>query len=143
MGSELFLIVDDDSLFGIMFSRLCDGIPTQIAVTIAAGLLLANKISPTHIFLDVRFDGPWETGIDAIPKFLGLCPEAKVVVMTAYPNEYERRLALEAGAYAYVEKPGLLRARDVSLSLVRAHAADRRRFLSSLPGPAQARKAVR
>jgi len=68
------------------------------------GIERAREIQPEVLLLDVRFEGPWRTGIDAIGDFRQVAPSCQIIVMTALPNAYDEALATAAGAVAYVAK---------------------------------------
>ena len=65
------------------------------------GLLVASQSQPSVIFLGVRFDGPWRTGVDVIPEFRAASPDSLIVIISTLPNEYEEQRARELGAGAY------------------------------------------
>jgi DNA-binding NarL/FixJ family response regulator len=121
-----FLVVDDDDAFIRIFTKLCAGTVTvAAATTIDSGIALAREVSPSYVFLDVRFDGPWRTGIDAIAEMRAAAPSARVVVMTSLVNEYDRERALALGASAYVLKSELMTTNGAAYALRAIRLADR------------------
>jgi len=121
------LVIDDDAGFNRLFRAFCACEQVLSAESLDAGIAIAAKSSPAYIFLDVRFDGPWRTGIDAIAQLRAVAPAAKIIVMTSCPNAYDKSRAEAAGASAYVEKTGLARSNGVSESLRAVRATARRR----------------
>lgn len=95
------LIVDDNDLFRRALVRGLRGVGVS---SLNDGLVMAERIQPDIIFLDVRFDGPWKSGIDAIKDFVRVTPKSKIVVMTSFTTEYDRERALQAGAAFYFDK---------------------------------------
>lgn len=95
------LVVDDDATWRKAIIRRTRGVGAD---SISQGLSLAEKLQPDVILLDVRFDGPWQTGIDAIGDFLKASPESAIIVVTNLVNGYDRKRALASGAALYLDK---------------------------------------
>lgn len=143
LPDRVLLVIDDDRDFNRLFRKICIDNPTVIAETIDDGIALAADLLPAYVFLDVRFDCPWRTGIDVIGDVLAVAPSTRVVVMTSAVNEYDRRRALAAGAYAYCHKGDLLKTSDATFALRSVPGASRRAPPPSasqpLPRPASLR----
>jgi len=108
MENGILLLVDDDRDFCRLFERNCPGQRVIVAHDIDHGIRLAASLYPEYVFLDVRFDSPFRTGLDAIGDIKKESPFTKVVIVTAAANEYDRDRALRAGAHAYCDKTGLV-----------------------------------
>ncbi len=67
-----------------------------------------QSAKPDVLVLDLGLPGI--DGIDAIPKFRELCPEAKILVLTVFENKTRVFQALGAGAAGYLIKSGGLKA---------------------------------
>lgn len=57
---------------------------------------------PHVILLDIQLDGM--NGLDAIPKFSQLVPDARIVILTSYPNDSNIEKAISLGANGFLEK---------------------------------------
>lgn len=141
MSRETILVVDDDENFNRAFLRMCSGETVVSAVSIKDGLAMAEALDPDCIFLDVRFDGPWKTGIDAIPEFLAVAPKARIVVMSSSPNDHDQRTAIARGAACYCIKTDLVRLNGVSSVLQAARVSGRRAPQQKAAARREAKKA--
>lgn len=65
---------------------------------------LKEGLKPDVLVLDLGLPGI--DGIDAIPKFCQLCPNAKILVLTVFENKTRVFQALGAGAAGYLIKSG-------------------------------------
>lgn len=108
MNNGILLLVDDDPSFGRLFERVCAGQRVVLACNLEDGVRLAAALDPEYVFLDVRFEGPFRTGIDAIAEVKKAAPFTKVVIVTAAPNDYDHDRAIAAGAVAYCDKRSLV-----------------------------------
>jgi DNA-binding NtrC family response regulator len=82
--------------------RALDG-TILFADTIAAALMLAEKMRPHVLLLDVIL--PDGIGWEAIPDFRAVSPHTEIVVMTAMARRSDALRAVgEHGAFAYVDK---------------------------------------
>lgn len=127
----LLLVIDDDPNFNKLFKKFCANERVVAVETIDEGIASAADLLPAYVFLDVRFDCPWRTGIDVIGDVLAVAPRTRVVVMSSTANDYDRRRAMAAGAFAYCQKTDLLKSTD-AVSALRSVPAVNRRALRSL-----------
>lgn len=75
----------------------------------AEAVVFAEEHKPDLILLDISM--PVMDGIEALPKILAASPATRVVILSGFEAERMGRLALDAGAAAYIEKgipPGML-----------------------------------
>ncbi|MBI3877479.1 MAG: response regulator [Verrucomicrobia bacterium] len=101
------LIVEDDFVLmqalGNVFQT--HGYEAQFCVDGETGLSLARSWHPDIILLDVRL--PERNGLSMLAD-LKKTPDTAaipVLIMTGYPNEEGRRIAISLGATAYLAKP--------------------------------------
>jgi two-component system nitrogen regulation response regulator GlnG len=73
------------------------------AATAEEGLSLARGQPPELIFLDVRLPGM--DGLSALERFREQCPQARVIVMTAYGDLPTAVQTVRRGAWEYLPKP--------------------------------------
>ena len=100
------LIVDDQEPFrsaARMVVELTDGFEVAgEAATGEAGIALVAELAPDLILMDIKMPGM--DGLEATRTIVADDGEARVVVLSTYEaTEYER-LALEAGAVAFISK---------------------------------------
>jgi len=101
----MILIVDDSDSFRELLTLELGVGRVRAAGTIVEGLRRAVERQPRVILLDHWFDvGGSEGGIDAIPAFQRLAPDAEIIVLTADIDPHDKMRAIDAGASAYVEK---------------------------------------
>lgn len=99
------LIVDDEPMLGMLLSEtvsqegwtpVCAGSPAE-----------AKKIIGTREFdvvlLDIQL--PDGSGLEALPSFVNVVGAPEVIIVTGYGHPDAAGLALEHGAWDYVEKP--------------------------------------
>ncbi len=99
------LIIDDEESIRKTTGVLLEGMGHQ-AVAVensAAALQQLEKGEFDVAFLDLKLDG--ESGLDLLPKLLGLSPTLEVVVFTAYASIENAVEAMRRGATDYVPKP--------------------------------------
>lgn len=103
-GERLILIVDDDpqirEVLRIALERA--GYRTEEAVDGAAALMLARRLRPDLIVLDIGL--PEMDGL-AVCRTLRADSQVPILFLTAQDDEVDRILGLELGADDYVTKP--------------------------------------
>ena len=109
------LIVDDEDALRYSIRRALAGRPLLIeeANSGEAALEIVQKTPPHIILLDNRMGGM--TGIETLQHLKGICPKAKIIIMTAYTTTQSTIEAMKFGAFDYIMKPFDL---DKILSLV-------------------------
>ena len=104
--SALVLVVDDEPGVEMIFSRILADLnyDYKYCGSVEDALpLLKNGLSPDVIFLDIRLPGM--DGVSALPKFLGINPFARIIMMTAYQTVESVVNAMKSGAVDYLNKP--------------------------------------
>ena len=81
------------------------------AENIAEALHLAEQIHPKLIFIDMILGN--ENGIQCTKQIKKQIPQARIILISAYPDREFHRLGLEAGALAFLDK------KDLDLSSLR------------------------
>lgn len=112
------LVVDDDQLLNETLNDMLTR--KQHAVTsaycLADGLALANSDLFDIVFLDVRL--PDGNGLDIIPQLKSSPSEPEIIIMTGRGNEDGAEIAVQYGAWCYIEKSSITR--ELILPLTRA-----------------------
>lgn len=116
------LVVDDHEMFSEALALLFSRQPTIELIACARdaeeGIEIAGRERPQVVLMDL--DLPGMDGIEATKRVRIICPEAKVVILTAIHSTAVIASALAAGACGYVPKT---RAVDELLDLIRRAAA--------------------
>ena len=99
------LVVDDEPAICWAFEQLLQGEGYRVlsAGSAEEGLETAGQERPDLILLDVRLPGL--SGLEALPKFRTLLPDAPVLVMTAHGTMETAIEAIRNGAHNYLTKP--------------------------------------
>lgn len=99
------LVIDDDLSIARSFERFLthEKHSFRIAGGAEEGLRFIAERAPNLIFMDVRMPGL--DGIQALPLIRERCPDADVVIMTAYSSSQTSIDAMRAGAFDLLIKP--------------------------------------
>lgn len=108
-GALSVLVVDDNARYGQQIARMidkaCPGSLLYDARDTAQALRVAAQAKPRLALIDVVLSD--EDGILCARKLKAVSPNTRIVVMSAYPDREFRRLALSAGAVAFLDKKDL------------------------------------
>ena len=99
------LIVDDEPALrlGLSASLKAEGYVTEEADSLAAARRRLLGKPPAAVLLDVQLtDG---NGLDLLPELHSGWPETPVIIMTAHATVRSAVLAMQQGAYTYLQKP--------------------------------------
>ena len=103
------LLVDDNARYrrqlGRMVGKVYPHATIYEAQNIAEATHLAQQFNPRLVLLDVVLGE--EDGIYCTRRLKALSPQSRIVLITAYPDREFRRLGLEAGAVALLDKKDL------------------------------------
>lgn len=103
------LVVDDNARYRRQMQRLIGRLHPQAAIYEAAdtaeALGVARRVAPHLIFVDVVLGE--ENGIRCAQRLKAQQPQARVILMSAYPDREFHRLGLAAGASAFIDKQDL------------------------------------
>ncbi len=116
------LIVDDNIRYRTQLRRMasknCPEALVYEAENTALMRQMVEEFQPQLVFVDVVLGD--ENGIDCVQQIRSLAPQARVVLISAYPDREFRRAGLEAGAVAFLDKKDLNNAtlREVIADLI-------------------------
>ncbi len=100
------IVVDDEPGVKMIFSKILENMKHEIryfsSAEEAIAFLRAGRDCPMA-FLDIRLPGM--DGIQALSKFKEICPNMRVVMMTAYQTVESVVTAMKLGAVDYLVKP--------------------------------------
>ncbi len=99
------LIIDDDiaSCRTLQLHFRSQGFETQLAHNIDDGLEAARRTRPDLIILDIHMPG--RTGLEGLPEFKQLLPDAPIIMITAFHDMDSTIKAMQLGASDYIHKP--------------------------------------
>jgi len=112
------LIIDDDKLIRDWIANVVNqlGHSSFYAHTLEEGLRKAQSEPFDIVFIDVRLlDG---SGLDIIPKIKAARSSPEIIVITGLGDPDEAELAIQTGAWDYLEKPASFEA--IKLPILRA-----------------------
>jgi DNA-binding NarL/FixJ family response regulator len=114
------LVVDDNARYRQQLARLigktCLSATLYEAEDTADALRIAKQVHPNLVFVDVVL--PEEDGIQCVRKIKASVSSARLVLMSAYPDREFRRLGMNAGAIAFLDK------KDIDAATVRQVVVD-------------------
>ncbi|RPJ03925.1 MAG: DNA-binding response regulator [Spirochaetaceae bacterium] len=100
------LLVDDNSRYrnqlGKMIGKSCPQASLFEAGDTEEVLRLARQIKPQLAFIDVVLPG--DDGIHCVRRLKTVSPQTRVILISAYPDREFRKLGLQAGAVAFLDK---------------------------------------
>ena len=103
-GGRILVVEDDgDTRHGIEVRLAASGFDVAAAANGCEALALAQTHVPDVVLLDLGL--PDFDGIDLLGLLQAAVPAARVIVFSAWVGDYFENDALNAGAFAYLEKP--------------------------------------
>lgn len=99
------LIVDDDmaSCKTLQLHLRSQGYQVEIAHSVEDGLVRTRQFVPAMVILDIRMPG--RSGLEGLPEFKSLVPNARVIMITAFHDMESTIEAMQKGADEYIHKP--------------------------------------
>ena len=99
------LVIDDDaSIRESLEMYLQDkGLAVRTADTGNGGFNACLDYNPQVVILDIRL--PDVSGLEVLRRIVEKCPDAKVIIITAYHDMESSIEAMRYGAYDYIQKP--------------------------------------
>ena len=109
-ASELTLLLVDDSdryraQLRRVIARACPAAVIYEADSVREAVRVAETAGPVLALVDVILGD--EDGIRCARRLRSVCPTSRVILISAYPDREFRRLGLEAGAVAFLDKKDL------------------------------------
>jgi DNA-binding NarL/FixJ family response regulator len=105
-GPIAVLVVDDNPRYRTqirtMIGKVCPAATVWEAQDVAEAIGVMHRVKPKVVLLDVILGN--ENGIQGARRLHAACPDNQIVLISAYPDREFHRLALEAGAVAFVDK---------------------------------------
>jgi DNA-binding NarL/FixJ family response regulator len=104
------LVVDDSQRYRQqlqrMIAKVCPDAVVYEAEDIRSAVHFSQMVSPQLVLVDVVL-GEGEDGIRCTRRIKAVTPQARVVLISAYPDREFHRRGLEAGAVAFLDKKDL------------------------------------
>jgi len=99
------LLVDDEREFVQTLSErlLMRDVGSAVAYDGESALHLIDEEAPEVMILDLKMPGI--DGIEVLKKVKNSRPEIEVIILTGHGSEEDRRVCMELGAFAYLQKP--------------------------------------
>ncbi|HET90845.1 MAG TPA: response regulator transcription factor [Chloroflexi bacterium] len=103
------LLVDDSHRYRAQLRRMIGRAYPETVIheadDVGEAVRLAESLRPSLALVDVILGD--EDGIRCTRRLKALCPDTRVILMSAYPDREFHRLGLEAGAAAFLDKKDL------------------------------------
>jgi DNA-binding NarL/FixJ family response regulator len=107
--SAIVLVVDDNARYRNqllrMIGKLCPRATIYEAESIQESLELCRQVKPHLSLIDVVLGE--EDGITCARRIKAICPQTRIVLISAYPDREFHRLGLQSGAVAFLDKKDL------------------------------------
>ena len=105
MNPHVVLIIDDETDICFLLGKVLSEkkYVVSIAGNLAEGFIKLKEVDPSILFLDIRL--PDGSGLDALIEIRKKNPLLKIIMMSAYDGEKERKTAFERGADLFISKP--------------------------------------
>ena len=115
-GTPYVLIVDDDLAICSFIKEITAkwGMKSDFVTTPSEVLTRLGARFYNLVLLDVVM--PEKSGIELVPEITELCPDTKIIIMSAYAEKETAIRALRLGAFDFLEKPFKLEMLSHSLS---------------------------
>jgi two-component system response regulator CpxR len=99
------LLVDDEREFAQTLSErlMMRDMGSAVAYDGESAFNLINEEDPEVIILDLKMPGI--DGLEVLRKVKQTHPEIEIIILTGHGNEEDRKLCMELGAFAYLQKP--------------------------------------
>src|SRR5262249_58070657 len=99
------VIIDDDASLRRSLSNLLGSVGFNVETFVSAEAFLASDHQEQARCLVVDLRMPGMTGLDLLRHLAAIGSSVPAIVLTAHDNDEARRECLEAGAFAFLEKP--------------------------------------
>ena len=121
------LVIDDDQLLNETLNDMLSRKEHTVesAFTISEGLAAAGNGKFDVIFLDVLL--PDGNGLDIVPQLKNSPSEPEIIIMTGRGDENGAEIAVQCGAWCYIEKSTIPRELILPLTRVLEYREERRK----------------
>jgi len=104
MPSKLLLVDDEREFVQTLSERLMmRDMGSAVAYDGESALNLINEDEPDVIIVDLKMPGI--SGLEVLQKVKETRPQIEVIILTGHGNEEDRKLCMNLGAFAYLQKP--------------------------------------
>jgi DNA-binding NtrC family response regulator len=104
MPSKVLLVDDEREFIQTLSERLMmRDMGSAVAYDGESALKLIKDDEPEVIIVDLKMPGI--DGFDVLRKVKETHPEIEVIIVTGHGSEEDRRLCMDLGAFAYLQKP--------------------------------------
>ena len=112
------LVIDDDEGVVHTLSRIIESLGFNVdqALTLTRGMEKINALDVDLVLLDVNL--PDGSGLDVIGEISAMPDAPQVIILTAFSDPDGAELAIESGAWDYIQKPASPKA--IKLQILRA-----------------------
>ena len=112
------LIIDDDEGVVLTLNRIIEslGLEADHALTLTRGMEKIYALDVDLVLLDVNL--PDGCGLDVIEDISGIPDAPQIIILTAFSDPDGAELAIESGAWDYIQKPASSKA--IKLQILRA-----------------------
>jgi len=129
MPSKVLLVDDEREFVKTLSERLMmRDMGSAVAYDGESALKLIKEDEPEVIIVDLKMPGI--DGFDVLRQVKESHPDIEVIILTGHGNEEDRRLCLELGAFAYLQKP--LEINVISDTIQQANEKVRRKKIEEL-----------
>lgn len=102
-NEEIFVVDDDQGILDSFDAMLGDDYPLVMLNNGAKALNLISEKNPKLVFLDIKMPGM--NGLEVLKSIKDKALSAKVVIVTALPQDHYEEMAQQYGVYKYLRKP--------------------------------------
>jgi len=106
--TKVLIIDDDEFMLNVLAHQLQDeGYSLFTTADGPHGIELYKNERPDIVLLDIGL--PSIDGLEVLKQIKQFDADAKVIMITGYPSSMMREEAMRIGAFAFYEKPGVIR----------------------------------
>jgi two-component system chemotaxis response regulator CheY len=106
--NKVLIIDDDEFMLNVLSKQLEDDGYTLLSTADGPhGIELYKKEKPDIVLLDIGL--PTISGIEVLKQIKQFDADAKIIMITGYPSSLMKEEAMRNGAFAFYEKPGVIR----------------------------------
>lgn len=104
MPSKVLLVDDEREFVQTLSERLLmRDMGSAVAYDGESALQLVEEDEPEVMILDLKMPGI--DGIGVLKRVKATCPQIEVIILTGHGSEKDRKICMDLGAFAYLQKP--------------------------------------